>query len=50
MNPDALFPLANALPLPICVWVALPHSALSKRLADALWLGAFWPPFMPSAS
>ena len=47
MNPDALFPLANALPLPIwCVWVALPHSALSKRLADALWpwglLAAFY--------
>ena len=38
MNPDALFPIVNLLPLPIWfVWVALPKSALARRLADSLW-------------
>ena len=38
MSPDALFPIANALPLPVWfLWVFFPTSARSRRLADALW-------------
>lgn len=38
MNPDALFPLINLLPLPIwLIWIGAPASRASRYLAQALW-------------
>jgi hypothetical protein len=38
MDPAALFPVVNALPLPIwALWIVAPRADVSRRIARAVW-------------
>jgi hypothetical protein len=54
MDPAALFPVVNALPLPIwALWIVAPRAQLSRRIARAVWpwavLGALYLAFIVKA-